>query len=415
MPPGGRVTHRDTCRLCESRDLALAVPLAPTPVADDYVTADQVAERQETYPLDLHLCLQCGHVQLLDAVDPELLFRNYTYVTSVSLGLVEHFRRQADDILAETAPPAGALAVELGSNDGTLLRFFKDRGLRVVGVDPAREIARAATASGIETIPAFFTAELGRTLRRERGPAAIVAANNVFAHADDLGGMADGVRELLAPDGIFVFEVSYLADIVAKMLFDTVYHEHLSYHSVKPLEAFFRRHRMELIDVIRIATKGGSIRGIAQQAGGPRRVASSIPELLALEAHLGLDRPEPFAAFAEQISQRKAELLDFLGRAREDRKTIAGYGASATVTTLMYQFELGERLDFLVDDNPLKHHTFSPGYHLPVLPPQALADRRADFVVVLAWNYAEPIVRKQQAFLARGGHFVVPLPALRVV
>jgi SAM-dependent methyltransferase len=407
--------HRDTCCLCGSRNLQLVLSLAPTPIADDYVAADHLAETQEHFPLDLALCKDCGHTQLLDAVNPDLLFRNYTYRTSVSLGLVDHFRKVAERLIEQLQIGPGSLVVEIGSNDGSMLRFFKDRGATVLGVDPATGIAAAATASGIETIPKFFTPDLAARVRRERGPARLVIANNVFAHADALGAIADGIRELLAPEGIFVFEVSYMVDIVEKMLWDTIYHEHLCYHAVKPLENFFRLHAMQLVDVERIPTKGGSIRGIAQRKDGPRPVAPAVCELMDLEARIKFGEAQTFLDFAAKIQALKRQLLDLLAGLRAQGKTVAGYGASATVTTLLHHFDLGDKLDFIVDDNAVKQGTYSPGHHIPVLAPLALLDRRPDYVVILAWAYAEPIVKKNQTYLERGGHFIVPLPRNRII
>ncbi len=409
------VFRRNTCRLCGRYDLELVLQLAPTPIGDAYVSVEHLSKVQETYPLDLFLCHDCGHLQLLDVVDPEVLFGDYVYLTSSSLGLIEHFRRYADEVLASVMPPEGALVVDIGSNDGSLLKFFQDQGMHVLGIDPARDIARKATESGIETLSTFFTAELARKIKNERGPTAIVTANNVFAHIDNLGDVADGIRELLATDGIFVFEVSYLVDIIQKMLFDTVYHEHLCYHTVKPLDSFFCRHGMQLIDVQRIPTKGGSLRGTAQLAGGPWTVSPSVARLMAIETNLGLDRAETFRAFAVRIDSVKNQLLSLLRDFKVQGKTIAGYGASVTVTTLIYHFDLGDMLSFIVDDNPQKQNLFTPGHHIPVLSSQAIYERMADYVVILAWNYAQPIMKKHQAFLDQGGHFIVPLPRVEVM
>ncbi|HEX8096590.1 MAG TPA: class I SAM-dependent methyltransferase [Pyrinomonadaceae bacterium] len=409
------VRRRTTCRLCGGSDLEVVLPLKPTAIADAYVPASRLDEAQEVYPLDVFWCHDCGHLQLLDVIDPEVLFRDYIYVTSSSPGLVEHFRKYADSVLGFVGPPEGALAIDIGSNEGRLLRFFKERGMTVLGVDPAREIARQATESGIETLPAFFTSELARKVREERGPASIITANNVFAHADDLADMADGIRDLLAPDGVFVFEVSYLVDLMQNMVFDFIYHEHLCYHSVKALKAFFGRHGMELIGAERVPTKGGSLRGVAQLAGGPRAVSSAVPELVALEEGLGLDRAETFRAFARSIDEVKGQVLKLLREYKDQGKTIAGYGASATATTLVYHFELGELLSFIVDDYPDRQNLFSPGYHIPVLSPHALYERRPDCVVVLAWRFAEAIISKHEEYLARGGHFIVPLPEVKVI
>ncbi len=409
------VVKRTSCRLCDSPRVELAVPIKPSPIADAYVPADRLSRPQASYPLDLYLCRDCGHVQMLDVVDPDVLFAEYIYRTSVSAGLVDHFRRYADDLVERFRPSPAALAVDIGSNDGTFLRFLRDKGLRVLGIDPAVKIAEQATREGIETLPAFFTADLARRVRRERGAAAFVTANNVFAHSDRLPDMADGVRELLAPDGVFAFEVSYLADIVEKLLFDTVFHEHLCFHSIKPLTAFLARHGLELFDVTRLSSKGGSIRAFAQPAGADRKRARIVDDLLALEAETGLDQPGVFRKFTDTLTAIKADLHELLAPLRAAGKTVAGYGASATVTTLLHHFELGRFLDYLVDDNPARHGLFSPGLHLPVLPSQTLYDRKPDYVVVLAWQYAEPILKNNRRYLEQGGRFVLPLPRVQVV
>lgn len=403
--------RRTTCILCDSARLELAVPLAPSAIGNDYLAPPQPQER---YSLNLMLCHDCGNVQVEDVVDPALLFRAYTYATSQSLGLVEHFRSYAGALLQRVPTPAGNLVIDIGSNDGSLLRAFQAHGLRVLGVDPAVELARRVTASGVPTIPDFFTAALAQQIRAEHGPASIVTANNVFAHSDKLPDMADGIQHLLAADGAFTFEVSYLVDIVCKMLFDTVYHEHLCYHSIRSLKHFFARHGLVLIDVERIPTKGGSIRGTVQRAGGPRPTAPVVDALIELEYALGLDRIATFRAYGERINAAGAQVRDLLERLKQQRKTIAGYGASPTVTTLIHQFGLADFLDFLVDDNPVKQHTFSPGDHLPVYPSEQLYAADADYAVILAWNYAQPIIKRHQRFVEHGRRFVVPLPLLQV-
>jgi hypothetical protein len=382
---------------------------------DHYVGPDRVEEVQERFPVDLYLCRSCGHAQLLDVINPEFLFREYLYTTSCSLGLAEHFRKYAEQALRRLAPVAGSLVVDIGSNDGSLLRFFQEAGMTVLGIDPACDIARAATASGIETIAEFFTSDLARRLRRQRGPASIVTANNAFAHSDELGDMADGVREILAIDGVFIFEVAYLADLIDKPLFDTIFHEHLCYHSVKPLKHFLERHGMELVSVERIPTKGGSLRSMAQLAGGPRAISSSVSEFLEEESKSRLDRPEVFGVLVDKLEQTRSQVLELVDGIRAGGGTVAGYGASATVTALMHYLDVGTRLAFIVDDNPRKHNRFSPGHHVPVLPSSELYQRKPDYVLVLAWVYAEPILRKHQVFLDQGGRFIIPLPTLRVI
>ena len=386
--------------------------LQPSPIADAYVPASRLNEPQPRFPMDLYQCGACGHVQLLDVVSADTLFRDYIYHTSDSPGLVEHFRKYVEALATRFAPQPGQLAVDIGSNDGTVLRFWKDRGLRVCGIDPAEQIAREATARGLPTRCAYFGVELARQLRAELGPAAVVTANNVFAHADDLPGILDGVREQLDPAGIFVFEVSYLVDILERKLFDTVYHEHLCYHSIGPLQKFFAAHGMEIFDVERIATKGGSIRVFAHRAGAPHAVAPIVAEMLALERGMGLDAGAPFGPLGRELEQNKAQLHEQLTAIRRAGGKVAGFGASATVTTLLTHFDLAPLLDYLVDDNPKRHGLFSPHFHLPVRPAQSLHEDPPACVVILAWQYAAPIIAKHRAFARDGRFFLLPMPAV---
>jgi hypothetical protein len=405
--------HRDSCRLCGSSNVELAVPIKASPIGDAFIPAVRLGQAQDIYPLDLYLCAECGHVQNLDVVNPEVLFRDYIYNTSGSNALVEHFRQYALDVLARYEVRPGSLVVEIGSNDGSLLKFFKARGLRVLGVDPAREIARKATEAGVETLPEFFSSKLASAIRKAHGGASIVCANNVFAHSDELADVARGIREVLADDGVFVFEVSYLVDIVDKYVFDTVYHEHVSYHSVGALATFFKRMGLQLIDVQRNNSKGGSIRGFAQRAPeGKRPVQPVVGELTALEKSRGFGQLPLYQEYSRRIEQRKAALTTFVDRALADGKLIAGYGASTTTTTLLWHFELQRKLAFVADDNPVKYGMYCPGCHIPVVPSDELYVRRPDYVVILAWQYAPAIMKRHERFMKDGGKFLVPLPDL---
>lgn len=410
------VRRRADCRLCGGHDLEQVLALTPTPPANAFVRAEERDRPQQTFPLDVFFCEDCGHVQLLDVVDPELLFENYVYVSGTSPVFVEHFQVYADTIVERFRLGRGDRAVDIGSNDGTLLRMFAGHGLDVLGIDPARAIAEAATADGIETITGFFTGAMAERIRAEHGPAAVVTANNVFAHADDLRGIAAGVRDLLRPDGVFVVEVSYLMDVFEKTLFDTIYHEHLSYHSVAPLRRFFDSIGMELFDVERVDTHGGSLRAYVQHADGPYDTNGSVDALCLLESELGLDRAETLKEFAAHIDDVRDRLTELLRSIRAEGKTVAGFGAPAKATTLMYHFGIGpEIVDFVVDDSPLKQGLFTPGMHIPVVSSDALYEQRPDYALVLAWNFAPAIMRNHAAFRENGGHFIVPLPDVEVI
>jgi SAM-dependent methyltransferase len=407
--------HRNTCRLCGSHQLDIALHYAPTPPADAYVPIDKAHIIQDVYPLDLYLCRDCGFAQLCDVIRADSIYVDYIYETKSSLGLVDHFQSYASAVIDHISPTRGALVVDLGSNDGTLLRAFKNCGMQVVGVDPAREIAHAASESGIETLAAFFTADVSRQIREQQGPAAIVTANNIFANVDDLDEFTDNVRSLLSNDGVFIFESYYLGDLIDNMVFDFIYHEHLSSFSVAPLIGFFNRHGMELIDAERVPTKGGSMRYTVQLLGGPRPVSPNVNEFVLEERRRGLSKIQTFEAFAARIEAAKEEVVNLLGALKKKGKSIAGYGASATTTTLIYRFGLGSHLDYLVDEYSRKQNVLSPGLHLSVLPPQALVERRTDFALILAWRYVQPIINKNQEFRDRGGRFIVPLPSLAII
>ena len=409
-------TRRKSCRLCDQSPLEIILPMAPSPIADAYVSADKLGIIQDRYPLDLYLCRACGHVQNIDVVNPEILFRDYIYKTSHSLGLVDHYRDYAEQISKRFQFSPGALVVELGSNDGSLLGFFKSHGYNVLGIDPAKSIASEATQKGIPTLPEFFNFKLAENIRLKYGPAKIVAANNVFAHADGLQDIALGISHVLDDDGVFIFEVSYLPDIVDRFLFDTVYHEHVSYHSLIPLVRFFKQNGLELFDVQKIGSKGGSIRGFAQKnTKGNRAVSENVNKLLQMEAERGFDRPDIFHCFRQEIDKRKSSLLQFIDSEMLMGKTFAGYGASTTVTTLLWHFDLTEKIQYLVDDNPTKQGLYAPRCHIPVISSEKMQKNMPDYVVILAWNYANLIIAKNKAYLDAGGTFIIPLPELKLI
>lgn len=410
------VKHKTDCRLCGSTRLDHVLPILPSAIGDAFVTADRLNEPQELYPLDCYLCLDCGHLQNLDVVDPDILFRDYTYRTSVSLGLVEHFKRYAQSVVSKLGIPTGSLVAEMGSNDGSLLKAFKNEGMRVQGIDPARDIAAAATADGIPTIPDFFTSALAGKIKSEQGEAKLFCANNVFAHIDNMADVVKGIRLLLADDGAFVFEVSYIVDMIDNMVFDTIYHEHVSHHALIPLETFLNKLDMTLFHVERTGTKGGSIRAFAQpKSTGTRARSAELSQLFAEEERRGITKPKIYHDWFGAIQDAKRRVLATLDKAIAEGKLIAAYGASTTTTTLLYHFELEKRIKFIVDDNPLKQGRFSPGAHIPVLPSAELATKKPDIVVVLAWIYAEPILKRNQAYIDAGGAFLLPLPEPTIV
>jgi SAM-dependent methyltransferase len=409
------VSHRTTCRLCNSREVELVVKLEPIPLSENYCEDPETGKRAERYPVDLYMCRSCGHVQQLDVVDSKSLWEAYTYYSGDAKGMPQHFREVAEKLIQTYRPAPGSLVIDIGSNDGSLLRPFKEVGYQVLGIDPAREIARQATEAGIETIPELMSLDLARKIRREKGAAKIVCMFNAFAHADNMGEIAQGIRELLAPDGIFVFEAQYLLDIIDRMLIATIFHEHMSHHSVKALTIFFERYGLELIDVERAPIQHGSLIGTVQLKGATRRVTSSVQDLLDLEVTRRLDKIETLKQFAARVVQLRQKTEGLVTQWQRSNATVAGYGAARSGPTLISQLGLAGAIEFIVDDHPQKVNRYSSGDGIPIQPIAELYRRMPDYTVILAWVHSTKIIESNREYLERGGRFVVLCPETRVV
>ena len=407
--------HRRTnCRLCESTDLTLAIPMKPSPIGDAFVRDESIA--QELYPLDVYICHTCGHLQNLDVVDPKILFGNYTYQTAHSLGLVEHFKKYAAHVVDKLEIHAPVFVMEIGSNDGSLLNEFLSLGHRVQGIDASSEVATHANQRGVPTIADFFSFDLSQQIKARHDMAGLVCANNVYAHADNLRDITRGIRNVLSEDGVFVFEVSYLPDMVTNMVFDTIYHEHVSYHTLNPLEKFFNSLDMALFDVERIETKGGSIRAFVQpQSTGKRQRSDALTALMAEEIRLGYDKLDVYTFYTEKIAACRNSTLRLLQDISPDMSRISGYGASTTTTTLLYNFELENVLTAIYDDNPIKFGTFSPGAHIEVFSSSEIEKHLPKVIIILAWVYSKNIIKRHLRYLERGGAFVIPLPVPQTI
>ena len=410
---------RNDCRLCHSQSLDLAAPLGEMPVATPNFKVVGAAPDAPVFrtavPLEVYRCSDCGHLQIRHIGNPEILYRDYVYTTSISLGLSEHFKAAATRIAEKRRLSPGSFVVEIGSNDGTLLRYFKEQGMRVLGIDPAVEIAGRATQDGIETLPEFFNEDLGVKISQEYGAADVIIANNMIANVDDLDSFVKGVSSILAANGVFIFETQYGVDVTESNLLDTIYHEHLSYFKIRPLTLFFKRFGMRLIEVENIPTKGGSIRVTVQSEAGGDKVDGSVERHLARESALGVDSPEYFRAFLGKIEAIKRELHVIVDRCHAAGKEVAGYGVSVGTLALLTQFDLTRKIDFLSDDDMSKGNMLSgPGYDIPIVSPREFAARKAGITVVFAWRYADPIAAKQSDYFAAGGKFVVPLPRVTV-
>lgn len=403
--------------MCDGSALVPTVSLTPTPPGNRLLSRHELGNQEPLYPLELHFCPDCSHVQLGHVVDPRILYQqDYMYVSGTSTAFVNHLKQYASDTVHRFALPTGALIADIGSNDGTCLRCFKDHDMTVVGVDPATPIAEKATASGIETVATFFSLAVAEQLRERYGPAAFITSHNTLAHVDDLDDIMKGVAHWLNDDGLLVLEVGYFVDVYSNLFFDTIYHEHLDYHTVAPFHRLFERSGIELLAVQRVSPQGGSLRLMAQKAGGRHRPDSTADHLIALERSLGLDQPETLVAFGERIDQLGERMRALLTSLKRKGKSIAAYGAPTKAVTLLSHFGIGaESLDFVVEDNPMKHGRFLPVSHVPVVPTQELYEQRPDFLLILAWNFASPIMEMHQRYVDAGGRFIVPMPEPRIV
>ena len=408
---------RDRCRMCDGTSLAKVMTLESTPPGNNFLQVDEISHTETVYPLELYLCSQCTHVQLGHVVDPSILYRkSYNYVSGTSPAFVRHLRDYASDMIRRFSLVPDDLVVDIGSNDGTCLQGFRTAGMNVLGIDPAPQIAERATAAGVPTVCEFFSIDLAERLRAKHGPASFITSHNTCAHIDRLDDVFRAVNHWLDYDGVFVLEVGYFLDVYQNSWFDTIYHEHLDYHTVRPFEALLSRIGMELFRVERVSPQGGSIRLFTQRANGPHKADDSISSLVALERHHQLDRPETFIRFRQRIDEVGVQLKSIVSGLIKQGKSIAAFGAPTKSTTLLTHFKLARNeVDFIVDDNPLKHGLFSPLLHIPVLNPAELYRRRSDYLLILAWNFAEQIMTAHAAYLERGGGFILPMPVPRIV
>jgi SAM-dependent methyltransferase len=406
------------CRLCESKDLHLFLDLGKTALANRFLREADAAsllgrlpEPEPFFPLRVVLCQDCGLVQLDEEVAREILFKNYIYVSGTSAVVRRHAQWLADYLIHKYGVRRQGLVVEAASNDGTLLKEFRWQGLRILGVEPAANVAALAIDQGIPTLMKFFDQELARTIRDTYGPAQLFIARHVLAHVTDLHGFVRGIKEILAPDGVALIEVPHLAELYENLEFDTIYHEHLCYFSLEVLHTLFQRSELTVIDVDRLPIHGGSILVHVGHAAVTREASPRLPMILKEEADLRLRNLETWQAFAHRVGRLKEEMLDFLDDMIRQGKSLAAYGAPAKGNTLLSYCGIGpDRLPFIVDQSPWKQGLLTPGHHIPILAPEMLLRRQPDVTLILAWNFAAEVCQQQAEYRQRGGRFAVPIP-----
>jgi SAM-dependent methyltransferase len=363
----------------------------------------------------VHVCLDCGLIQVADQVPPDY-FRHYVYIPSTSDAMQSHFAALAELVRSRFLTNGNGLAVDIGCNDGLFLGYLKEDGANTLGIDPATNIAELANARGVEVVNEYFTPDLAEQVRSEHGAAALVVTTNTFHHIGDLDSFTEGVRRLLAADGVFIVEVPHALELVELNQFDGVYHEHVSQHTVKSFVDLLGRYGLEVFEVEPLPVHGGSIRVFARPAANGRSLPPAVREWVEREREHGLFSAATYDAFRERVERNKESLLGLLSEVKSRGERIVGYGASARGNTLLNYFGIGgDYLDFLVDRNPLKHDLYSPGMHLRVLPVERLLEEMPDYVLLVAWNFADEIVRQQDEYRRRGGRFIQPIPEPQLV
>jgi SAM-dependent methyltransferase len=404
-----------SCRACKGANLFMSLPLGDHPPANGFLRASQLTQPEARFPLNTHVCLDCGLIQVPDNV-PANFFRNYVYVPSGATTMFTHFESFAGKMVRNYTSSPDDLIIDIGCNNGLFLGYCKEKGARVLGIDPADNLTELPAKKGIDIVGEYFGTKTGKMVAQKYPGAAVIVTTNTLNHIDDLHDFMGGIKLVLGRDGILVVEVPHALDLIEKNEFDTIYHEHVSEFSVRSLVELYRFFDLEVFTIDRLPIHGGSMRVYAQRQGGGRPIDAIVSEWLDREEAAHLFSKQTHIAFAERVENIRAELLALLSDLRSRGKTIAGYGAPAKGNTLLNYYGIGpDILPYLVDRNELKHGLYSPGMHIPVVPPSRILETQPDYLLLLAWNFADEIIEQQGEYRKRGGKFILPIPKPAII
>ncbi len=407
----------EKCRICSGKDLTDYLDLGNMPLVNSYVKSEQLHKDDQRFPLKIKFCNDCSLSQLSIVVNPEIMYKNYFYRSSVSKTFTNHCFDFAKQAVENFKLSQNDLVVDIASNDGCALGEFKKFGVKILGIDPAENLAKIANEKGILTLPKFWNEETAKEVLEKYGEASLINASNVFAHVHDLDSFLRGTNYLLKGSGVFTIEVPYMLNFVNKTEFDTTYHEHLSYFLVKPLTVLFKKHNLEIFNIEKFTIHGGSMRVYAKKEDNKaiKINKDSIKWLLELEQDLGLHDIKTYLDFSKDVEKIKSDLSGLLIKLKQQGKTIAAYGASAKGTVLLNYCGVGKDLiNYVVDDTPEKQGTYTPGQHIPIVNSSMLSKEKPDYLLLLAWNFAEELMNKTQDYQKAGGKYIVPIPSVRI-
>jgi len=406
----------ERCRICKNKKLEKILDLGEMPLANAFLDKDQLSQKEIPYPLRVVWCKSCGLLQIDEIVPPEILFRNYVYVSGTSEALRKHFEGVATEVVTNFKLNGKSLVIDIGSNDGTLLKEFKKIGAKVIGVEPAVNISKIAQEEGITTVNDFFSENIAKKIIKNNGKADAITATNVVAHTNDLDDLLKGVSYLLKDDGVFVIEVPYLVDLLENVEFDTIYHEHLSYFAVRPLKIFFDEHDFKIIDIKRVKIHGGTIRIFVSKKKSKYIINKNVNQLISLEKEKKMHEVMAYRKFAERVEKLKEDLVNLLQKLQSENKKVIGYGAAAKGNTLLNYYHIGsELIEFIADLSPMKQNKFTPGTHIPVYSPERIYEIKPDYMLILAWNFVDEIMKQQSKFKEMGGRFIIPVPEVKII